>query len=568
MNCRELILSENAIDLIGQSELPREQDITGQENWCVEEVDEYIRIFYGSSSALPPLTATDYPYASIPKCYGLMQMGGSRTAQNFNNLSLEAAGILSVQSEPLELTGRGVICAFLDTGIRYQEDVFRNTDGSTRILTIWDQTIQAGTPPEGFLYGTEYTAEDINDALLRENPYERVPVTDENGHGSILASIAAGSRLDGGRRFLGAAPQADIAVVKLKQAKQYLREYYGIPDEVPCFSETDIILAIEYLQKLSTRYGKPVVLCVGLGTSYGEHAGNSPLARYCSRVAGRINRAVLITAGNEGNKAHHAQGVITEAGENLEIRVDGGVENFVVEIWGRIPYLFTASIRSPSGELIPEVGLRREGHFTYQFLYDKTTVTADLLIAEILSGTQLLRLHFQTPSEGIWSIVLRRRGNEGEIPYNAWLPITDFLTKAVYFLTPNPYVTLTEPSTSQDAITITAYQDSNSSIYPVSGRGYTSLGGIKPDIAAPGVNVSSLLGEVSGSSVATAIATGAAAQYMQWAAVEGNQPNANTQVLKNFLIRGADRLSTFSVPNREFGWGFLDMENSFRQLTT
>ena len=566
MDCKELILSENTIELLGQNALPQEQIVIGGEEWCIEEVDEYLRVFYGDSERLPPYSAVNYPYVAIPKCYGLMQPGGGGILRSFDSLSLESAGILSVQQEPLHLTGRGVICGFLDTGIRYQEDVFRNSNGSTRILNIWDQTIQTGTSPEGFLYGSEYTGQDINEALFQENPLEIVPVTDENGHGTILASIAAGGILEGGRRFTGAAPDADIAVVKLRPAKQNLREYYGITDDAICFSETDVILAIEYLQSLSSRYNKPVVLCIGLGTSYGEHAGNSQLARYCSRVAKRLNRAVMISMGNEGNKSHHAQGIVAQETQTLEIRVDAGVESFVMEIWGRIPYLFSASIRSPSGELIPGIGIRLESESTYQFLYDKTTVTVAYILTGTASTEQLLRLHFQMPSQGIWTVFLSRRGNEGEIPYNAWLPITDFLTGSVYFLTPNPYITLTEPSASTDAIAVAAYQDSNNSIYPAAGRGYTSLGGIKPDIAAPGVMISSILGETSGSDIATAIVGGAAAQYMQWAVVEGNQPNANTQDLKNFLIRGARRLSSFSTPNREFGWGFLDIQNSFQQL--
>lgn len=566
MDCRELVLSENTIELLGQNALPQEQVVIGGEEWCVEEVDEYLRIFYGDSEKLPPYSAMNYPYVAIPKCYGIMQPGGGGIARSFDPLSLEAAGILSVQQEPLNLTGRGVICGFLDTGIRYQDDAFRNRDGSTRILSIWDQTIQTGKPPDGFLYGSEYTTQDINEALSQGNPLEIVSVTDENGHGTILASVAAGSTLENGRRFTGAAPKADIAVVKLKPAKQNLRQYYGINKDAICFSETDVILAIEYLQGLSAKYEKPVVLCIGLGTSYGEHAGNSQLARYCSRVAKRVNRAVMISTGNEGNKSHHAQGIVAAQPQTLEIRVDADVQSFVMEIWGRIPYLFTASIRSPSGELISGIGLRLESQSTFQFLYDKTTLTVDYLLTGTSSTEQLLRMHFVMPSQGIWTIFLNRRGNEGEIPYNAWLPITDFLTGAVYFLTPTPYITLTEPSTGTDAIAVAAYQDSNSSIYPASGRGYTSLGGIKPDIAAPGVMISSILGETSGSDVAAAITAGAAAQYMQWAVVEGNQPTANTQDLKNLFIRGARRLSSFSTPNREFGWGFLDIQNSFQQL--
>lgn len=565
MDCKNLILDDDSIELIGQNALPTEQKMIMGEGWCVESVDEYLRIFYGDSTTLPELNATEYPYSAIPKIYGITPLGNAGMIRSGDNLSLEAAGILTAQNPPLRLTGKGVICAFLDTGIKYQEKVFRRSDGKTRILTIWDQTIQSGKEPEGFDFGSEYTASEIDEALQEENPYDVVPVTDENGHGTILASIAAGSDLRESLNYIGAAPDAELAIVKLRQAKENLRKYYGVSEETVCFSETDIILAIEYLQKLAIRYSKPVVICIGLGTSYGEHAGISPISRYCSRVARRINRVVVVGTGNEGNKAHHTQGIIGENEEIVEIRVDEGVESFILEIWGRIPYLFTATVRSPSGELIPEIGLRLENQFRYQFLFDKTNLTVDSVVTEMSSGEQLLRMKFQNPSAGIWTVLLRRRGNEGEVPYHAWLPLSSFMTAQVYFMTPSPYVTLTEPSSSEDAIAVAAYQDSNNSIYPPSGRGYTGSGNIKPDLAAPGVRITSILGEVSGSDAAAAILAGASAQYMQWAVTEENQMNANSQTLKNFLIRGARRLPTLTVPNREFGWGFLDLENSFRQ---
>lgn len=565
MNCKELILSENSIELVGQNLLPQEEIITAGEDWCVDIVDDYLRIFYGNSQVFAPLNATNYSYAIIPKCYGLMRLEGNSIPRGFDPLSLEAAGILRVQRAPLNLTGKDVICAFLDTGIRYTEEVFLKSDGTSRILTIWDQTVQTGIPPEGFQYGSEYTTEEINIALQQENPYDYVPVTDENGHGTILASITAGSVVESGRIFTGAAPDADIAVVKLRQAKRYLREFYGIDEDVVCFSETDIILAIEYLQKLAVRFGKPVVICVGLGSSYGDHNGTSPLATYCSRVANRLNRALLICTGNEGNTSHHTQGMVGEENEAIEIRVNSGVDAFVAEIWGSISYIFTASIRSPSGEISPVIQPHLYRQYAYRFLYDKTFLTADSVLAEASSGEQLIRLKFQNPSPGIWTIFLHNRAGQGEAPYHIWLPLSEFMTDSVYFLSPSPYTTLTEPSSSQHPITVAAYQDSNNSVFAPSGRGYTFSENIKPDLAAPGVGVSSALGDVSGSGIATAIASGAAAQYMEWAVTQQNRPNANTQTLKSFLLRGARRQESFTTPNREFGWGFLDIENSFRQ---
>ena len=173
-----------------------------------------------------------------------------RAAQDssLNTLSLAESGILIVQGEPLNLTGKNVTIGFIDTGIRYQEEVFRDFAGRSRIVGIWDQTIQSGTPPEGFEYGSEYTNEMINEALASEDPLSIVPSTDANGHGSVMASLAAGSPVESGS-YVGAAPDCQIAVVKLKEAKQYLKDYYKIPPGVTCYSEADIMLAIQYLQR-------------------------------------------------------------------------------------------------------------------------------------------------------------------------------------------------------------------------------------------------------------------------------------------------------------------------------
>ena len=139
---------------------------------------------------------------------------------------------------------------FLDTGIDYQNPVFQHLDKTTRIAGIWDQTIQSGTPPESFDYGSHYTPDMINEALASEDPYSLVPSVDNNGHGTFLASIAAGSG-DPDAQFIGAAPESVIAVVKLKQAKQYLRDYYFIPNTAPAFQENDIMLGMRYLHLLA-----------------------------------------------------------------------------------------------------------------------------------------------------------------------------------------------------------------------------------------------------------------------------------------------------------------------------
>ena len=155
-------------------------------DYCRVTVDSNLNIVYYRPGPGPANDIMPFPYYEIPKCYGLMQQGEGDNGQEFDSLALSASGILQLQQPPLSLTGQGVIIGFIDTGIRYTQDVFRDGSGDTRILAIWDQTIPDGGRPEGFLYGTEYGSEQINAALASETPREIVPSWDTDGHGTEI----------------------------------------------------------------------------------------------------------------------------------------------------------------------------------------------------------------------------------------------------------------------------------------------------------------------------------------------------------------------------------------------
>ena len=167
----------------------------------------------------------------------------------------------------LELFGNGVLVGFVDTGIDYTHPAFMNADGTSRILSIWDQTIEGGEKkPKGFAYGCEYSNEQINEAISASNPYEIVPSRDTEGHGTFMAGVACGNETEDGQ-FSGVAPSAAICVVKCKQAKQNLRDYYQISSEITCFSEADLILGVCYLWRQAVQMRMPLVLCLGVGTN-------------------------------------------------------------------------------------------------------------------------------------------------------------------------------------------------------------------------------------------------------------------------------------------------------------
>ncbi|MCM1305449.1 MAG: S8 family peptidase [Lachnospiraceae bacterium] len=568
VDCRENILSEEYYDVI--LDFPMWVLGSSAEGLCHADIGSDYTIVYFPINLL--MEAEDYffSYRSIPKIYGLMQEGGS--IGGFDPNSLIDSGITQIQREPLALTGRGVVICVIDTGIDYTSPVFRNEDGSSRILAIWDQTIQTGNPPEGFQYGTEYTREDINRALQSEDPYSVVPSRDEIGHGSALASAAAGSKLNGGFSFQGAAPDADIVVVKLKQCKQYLRQFYLVPGSVPAYQENDIMLAVQYVDSFVDTFSRPVVICLGLGTNYGDHTGSSPLGRYLNSIAVKRSRAVVVAGGNEGSAGHHFQGQLASpasGGTNVaavEVRVVDGAEGFFLELWGSLPDVYTVSVRTPGGERIRPIRLGINDAITYSFIYERSRVTIAGFLVEPASGEELVVMRVQDPTPGIWTFQVEAAADIHNGEFNMWLPITQFLSAPVYFLEPSPYITLTEPSLASNVICVSTYDATNDSFYINSGRGYSRCGTIRPDLAAPGVNVSTLNGRESNSSLAAAITTGAVAQFMQWAVVEQNNGVVESQEIKSYLIRGASRSIDMTYPNREWGYGRLNMVGTFDAL--
>lgn len=567
MACREQILSEDFGEALIDFRLAGDE-LDGMD-YCVEMIDEQFAVLYFRRSGLVPVSVSKYTYNSIPKLYGLMQEETS-AAREYDPVNLIKSGISEVQRPPLSLTGRGVVIGLVDTGIRYNMEVFKKSDGTSRILSIWDQTIQDGTPPEGFSFGTEYTNEQINEAIRNENPLSVVPSTDTDGHGTAVASVAAGSDIGYGTNFLGAAPDADIVMVKCKEAKQYLRDYYLIPEGVPAYCDANIGLAVKYLDRFARVGERPVVICIAMGTNWGDHAGNSVLARYLDRIARKRNRVVVLGGGNEGNAGHHLQRLFPMEGaavtQTAEIRVGNEEPGFLMELWGTAPNTMSVSIRSPGGEVIPYIDFRSRETRNFSFIYEKTRIAVDHILVEQGGGDELVVFRVVQPTEGVWTFQIEMRGSIGYGYINMWLPISQFLKTDVYFLNSTPYVTLTEPSLADNVITVSAYDAGNNSFYIDSGRGFARGGGLKPDIAAPGVDVSTALGARTGSCMAAAITAGGAAQFMQWAVIEKNDVLAQSMEVKAYFMRGAARSADIIYPNRSWGFGRLDLAGTFRVL--
>ena len=552
--CREAVYSNDWYDLMLRNEdvVPRMEEAE-----CLMKLGGDYQMWYFRKDMLPEINFGTYTYSAVPKCFTPL-----------SQQALDASGILQIRNQPnLALTGQGVLIGIVDSGISYEDAAFRYEDGTSRIVAIWDQTVEDGIPPAPYIYGKEYTQEMLNEALANENPLLVIPENDPVGHGTAVASIAAGS-IDANSGVSGAAPYADLAIVKLKEAKQYLRDFYFIPQDAVAYQENDIMLGIDYLNRLATARNQPLVVLVALGTNNGTHSGNSYLSSFLDDIGQRRRRAVVAASGNEANARHHYYGQIFDAEDigTVEVNVEQTMSGFFIEMWATEPELYEIAVVSPSGERLSRISAERIGRREYSFVLEGTTLTVDYRIVGTRSANQLIYLRFTKPSKGIWKILVFPK-NYVNGTFHMWLPVSAFLSSPVYFLSSSPDITLTVPSTAWVPITVGGYNDRSGALFLESGRGYTVTGAIKPDFVAPAVDITGAGGlEYTGTSFAAAITAGAAAMCLEWAVVRGNLSAANTADVKSELIRGARQEAGQLYPNREWGFGKLDLAQTFLNL--
>lgn len=500
-------------------------------------------------------------YGAMPPIFGIV-----------SEASIEASGVRRLQNIPaFNLRGQGVLIGIIDSGIDYTNPIFRYADNTTRIVSIWDQTIITASPPEHFFYGAEFSREEINIALQSPNPLEIVPSVDLVGHGTMLAGVAGGNEVPEDM-FAGVAPEAEFVVVKLKPAKQYLRRFFQIPDGVVAYQGNDVIFGLDYLLDTAIRFNRPMVICIALGSQRGPHDGRGIISGYLSLLASVPSMAVLVAAGNEGNARRHFFGIVDRlvGYETVELNVGENEPGFSMELWGTPPSIFSIDILTPSGEFVPRIAASLVTFREISFVFEETIIFVDFQMVESQSGDQLILLRFVNPTPGIWRFNVYERGDLN-LGFHIWLPKTGFISEGTYFIRSDPYTTLLNLANAEVPITVTAYNHLDGSLFLNASRGFTRIGFVQPTIAAPGVNIigpnlQQGFSEYTGTSVATAHAVGISALIMEWGNVRGNLVNMNTVELKKLMMRGARRSPELSYPNRDWGYGMLDIYNTFDSL--
>ena len=479
--------------------------------------------------------------------------------------SKEASCITQVQrDEPgtLQLTGRGVLIGIVDSGVDYRHPAFLTADGKSRILRLWDQSIP-GNPPEGYATGTEYTNEEINEALSLSVQEGRrlVPSEDGSGHGTAVLGVAAGSDFSRGAVNRGVAYESDLLVVKM-----------GIPRQDSFPRTTELMQGVDYLVRQAIRLGRPIALNLSFGNNYGSHRGDSLLETYLDNVSGMGKNVICVGMGNNGNDALHTGGMLSP-GEIQEIELGVGAfePTLNVQLWKNYEDEMEIYLEHPTGErvgpLFETLGAQRwqAGNTKLLIYYGKPApyhVTQEIYV-------DFLPQDEKTPyvDSGVWKIILAARNiKNGE--YFLWLPGGKTLNPGTAFYLPRPQGTLTIPATARRVISVGAYDARQNTYADFSGRGCRALPYPKPDLAAPGVDIYAPrpgggYAAFTGTSFSTPFVTGAAALLMEWGIIRRNDPYLYGEKLKAYLRRGAKALQgSEKLPNDLIGWGRLCLESS------
>lgn len=560
-NCYEAVYSEDYADYIVEYNGDRQVLEEIYSNACLFFIDNRYAILYSKKRSDYMESFGNLAYNIFPKLLAPMDAAVGEAAYNTPSILSMINGENLDNESVLGLDGKDIVIGIVDTGIDILNEEFLNEYGRTRIKYAWDQSVNSssGDGYAGeFPFGTYYTEEQLNRFVEEGNSVLR----GEDNHGNYLASIAAG-------RNNGIAVNSDLVVVKLKKAKENLKELYGVR-QGEAYSEADIMLAIAYILQCSYRLRKTVSILIGFGTNSGSHTGSAALEAYINNIGILRGVCVSVAGGNEGSAGHHTDGDI-EDNEQAVIEINVPEKTaFTLEIWGKAPGVYAIGMDIAGGEIIDRIPPRFDRSQIIKPIFGGGTIYVDYFLVEGQAGDELILVRFFDTPRGLYRITLTATGTV-EKQYRAWLPVSSFVPEGLVFTNPVTWGTVTVPGTAVTPIVSGAYNYSDGSIYVNGSRGYTANSVVKPDLAAPGVNITGagpygtkVTG--SGSSISAACAVGAAALMQQWSRDRGLSPYINGNQIRQYLIRGADRENIRRYPDRYYGFGTLNLRKTFESL--
>ena len=447
------------------------------------------------------------------------------------------------------LTGEGILVGFLDTGIDYTHNAFKDDEGNTRIEYIYDLE-----------NGVVYDKNKINEALKSEDPFSIVPEIDLSGHGTHVAGIAcAGGNINFDN--YGVAYKSSIAMVKIT-GENSLRAALS----------TQLMRGLKFLMDKSNEINKPLVVNISLSTNDGSHNGSSLLEKYIQTFTQLQKAVIVVAAGNEGNSAHHVGGKMKKE-EDLDLNIGDGEKGIILDFFKPVLVDVSVEVISPTGISTGPMGLSES--------YKERFVGREKIVVystgpkpfDIQGQTTISILPLgDTITSGGWRIIVRKLNNyEGY--FDVWLPIAEGLNERTRFLQPSVYNTLGIPATVEGVISVGSYNFLNNNLSAFSGRGVVRPEWlIKPDLVAPGENILSTVEEQgfdtkSGTSMAAPQVSGICALLFEWGIIRNNDPFLYGERIKYYLIKGAKRtIFGEAYPNPDLGYGFVCLDRTMELL--
>lgn len=474
-----------------------------------------------------------------------------------------AAGTDYIYNNPyITPTGEDVLIAIIDSGINYLHPDFINQNQTTKIVSIWDQESTSKEAPNGYLFGSEFTKEEINEAIRENNS---TLTKDEIGTGTIASGIAAGlGRLN--NSYDGVAIGAELVIVKLRAYTGYYKE-----DKIN-YQVSDFLAGIKYVTELADRLNKKIVINITVAQRSQTTIEASLLDTFT--YLNRSGYIVVSGAGNEGDTDIHYKGniQITDNYQDIIIQV-GEQSNLDIILCPVGPDKIGASIISPSGEMSYTINYA-PGNFSYsgRFNLEDTEYELNYIYPWLQSGKLQLIARLKDVKPGIWTLRLYPEFIiKGE--YDVYLPNKNLISNETRFINPTSQGTITFFATTQNVITVGAYNDKTNGIWIGSSNGSLRTSPIKPDIVAPGVDIiapnnNNSYTTATGTGVSSSMVAGVLAVIIDYISTQEDDSKIvlYTQVLKTYLMLGATKKEIYTYPNTSEGYGNLNLEETLRQI--
>lgn len=475
-----------------------------------------------------------------------------------------ASGVDFTENNPyINISGRGVIIGILDSGINYMHPDFINADNTSKIISIWDQDSNKKQAPEGTLFGSEFTREEINEAIRNNDSSLTI---DNIGTGTIAAGIACGNgRLN--FQYRGVAPNSELIVVKLKQ-------YEGtFKDGKINYSNTDFLAGIKYILDIAKRENKLLII----NLSIGERSRSVIITTLLNTFQEFTTSGVILVsgAGNEGNTDIHYQGIVYEDTIEKDIILEVGELNSLdITICPNGPGRGGVQVISPSGKLSYRVDYSPdESVYKGEFNLENTKYEIKFNYPWLLSGNQEILIRIIDIKPGIWTIrIFPEFSTSGE--FDMYLPNRNIIDRDTRFLDSNSNSTITLYGSTENVITVGAYNDKTNSMWIGSSKGpMRSKISTKPDIVSPGVDIvgpyiQNNYIKATGTGVSSSLTVGVLALIMEYLSNQSlyYRNTLFTKVLKTYLMLGATRSDIYIFPNDSQGYGVLNLQKTIEAI--